>query len=76
MTTITNMIMNMIHRRARSFFGGGGGGVHFKLELTSCHQSFKYISLYNTERATFSSLKETSLCVRKIRNIVLSITHW
>ena len=37
-------------RRVRSFFGGG---VHFKLERTS----LKYISLYNTEGAPFSTEK-------------------
>ena len=54
-----------------------GGGVHFKLERTSCQQSLKYLSLYNTEGAPFpSEKKETSFCVIKIRNIILSITHW
>ena len=43
-----------VFRRVRSFFGeGGGGGVNFKLERTSCQQSLKYISLYNTEGAPF-----------------------
>ena len=37
--------------------GGGGGGMHFKLERTSCQQSLKYISLYNTEDAPFSTKK-------------------
>ena len=37
--------------------GGGKGGVHFKLEQTSCQQSLKYISLYNTEGAPFSTEK-------------------
>ena len=62
-------------RRIRSFFGGG---VHFKVERTSCQLSIKYISLYNTEGAPFSTVqrKETSFCVRKIRNIILSITDW
>ena len=31
------------------------GGVHFKLERTSCQQSLKYMSLYNTEGAPFST---------------------
>ena len=39
-------------RRVRRFFGEG---VHFKLERTSCWQSLKYTSLYNTEGAPFSS---------------------
>ena len=30
-------------------------GVHFKLEQTSCQQSLKYISLYNTEVSPFST---------------------
>ena len=34
-----------------------GGGLHFKLERTSCQQSLKYISLYNTEGAPFSTEK-------------------
>ena len=38
-------------------------GVHFKLERTSCQQSLKYISLYNTGGAPFSTEK---------RNIFLS----
>ena len=43
--------------------------MHFKLERTSCKQSLKYVNLYNTEAAPFSQLrKETSFCVRKIRN--------
>ena len=33
-----------------------------------------YISLYNTEGAPFPLRKEISFCVRKIRNIILSIT--
>ena len=32
-----------------------GEGVHFKLERTSCQQSLKYLSLYNTEGAPFST---------------------
>ena len=31
--------------------------MHFKLERTSCQQSLKYISLYNTEGAPFSTEK-------------------
>ena len=49
-------------------------GVHFKLERTSCQQSLKYISLYNTEGAPFSTeKKETYFCLIKIRNIILGI---
>ena len=33
------------------------GGVHFKLERTSCQQSLKYMSLYNTGGAPFSTKK-------------------
>ena len=48
-------------RRVRSFLGGGG--VHFKLERTSCQQSLKYLSLYNTGGAPFSTEKRnTFLC--------------
>ena len=43
------------------------GGVHFKRERTSCQQSLKYISLYNTEGAPFSTEKRNIFCVRKIR---------
>ena len=32
--------------------------MHFKLEWTSCQQSLKYISLYNTEGAPFSTEKK------------------
>ena len=32
-------------------------GVHFKLERISCQQSLKYISLYNTGGAPFSTKK-------------------
>ena len=41
-----------------------GGGVHFKLERTSCQQSLKYISPYNTEGAYFST--ESAVYVRYI----------
>ena len=41
-----------------AFSAGGGGGVHFKLEpRTSCQQSLKYVSLYNTEGAPISTEK-------------------
>ena len=40
-----------------------GGGVHFKLERTSCQQSLKYISLYNTKGASFSTVKKKHLFV-------------
>ena len=43
--------------RTQLFRRRGGGGVHFKLERTSCQQSLKYISLYNTGGATFSTKK-------------------
>ena len=43
-----------LFRRVRSFFGGG---IHFKLERTSCQQSLKYTSLYNTGGAPFSTEK-------------------
>ena len=46
-------------RRVRSFFGGE---VHFKLERTSCQQSLKYISLYNTDGAPFSTEKR-NICL-------------
>ena len=39
-------------RRVCSFFSRG---VHFKFDQTSCQQSLKYISLYNTEGAPFST---------------------
>ena len=44
---------------AYAAFSAGEGGVHFKpeLERTSCQQSLKYISLYNTEGAPFSTVK-------------------
>ena len=45
-----------------AFSAGEGGegeeGVHFKLEWTSCRLSLKYISLYNTESAPFSTQKK------------------
>ena len=59
-----------------AFSARRGGGVHFKLERTSCQQPLKYISLYNMEGAPFLLKKETCLCVRKIRNIILTITYW
>ena len=63
-------------RRVRSFFGAeGGGGVHFKLERTSCQHSLKYISLYNKEGAPFSSEKIHIFCVINIRSIILSVIH-
>ena len=72
------ILSTVLYRRVRSFFGGGEGGrVHFKLERTSCQQSLKYIFLYNKEGAPFSTeKKETCFCVTKIRNIILSISHW
>ena len=42
---------------AHAAFSAGGGGVHFKLERTSCQHSLKYISLYNAEGAPLSSEK-------------------
>ena len=65
---------NAYIRRVRSFFGGGG--VHFKLERASCQQSLKYISLYNTGDAPFSTKKRNIFCVRKLRNIIISVTDW
>ena len=66
-------------RRVRNFLGGGwGGGVHFKLERTSCQQSstiYIYICIIRKVHP-FLLRKETSFCVRKIRNIILSITNW
>ena len=53
----------MKNRRVRSFYGGGGGGVHFKLERTSCQQSLKYISLYNTGGAPLFYLEKKHLFV-------------
>ena len=50
-----------------SFSAGGGGGGHFKLERerTSCQQHLKYISLYNTEGARFSTEKRNIfLCTK------------
>ena len=43
-----------LQQARHSFFGGG---VHFKLEGISCQQSLKYISLYNTGGAPFSTEK-------------------
>ena len=61
-------------RRVRSFFGGE---VHFKLERTLFQQSLTYISMYNTEGASFSSEeRKMFLCNFKIRIIILTITHW
>ena len=61
-------------RRVRSFLGGG---VHFKLERTSCQQSLKYISVYIIRKVhPFLLKKETGFCVIKIRNIILTIIHW
>ena len=51
-------LFSRCYRCVRSFFSGGGGGVHSKLERTSCQQSLKYTSLYNMEGATFSTEKE------------------
>ena len=49
------------HNASAAFSVGGGG--HFKLERTSCQQSLKYISMYNTEGAPFSSEeRNTFLC--------------
>ena len=65
---------DVIFGRIRSFFGGG-----CTLSLSGSHvsmQSLKCVSLYNTEGASFSNKKETSFCIFKIRNIILSITHW
>ena len=48
---------------AYAAFSVGGGGVHFKLERNSCQQSLKYISLYNTGDAPFSTKKRNNfLC--------------
>ena len=58
---------------AYAAFSAGGGGVHFKLERNSCQQSLNYISLYNTKGAPFLLRKEMSFCVRKIRNIILTM---
>ena len=48
--------MNSLRRRVRSFFGGE---VHFAFELerTLCQQSFKYVSLYNTDGVPFPGEK-------------------
>ena len=46
-----------------AFSAGGRGGVHFKLEQTSCQQSLKYISLNNTEGAPFSTEKKKHVFV-------------
>ena len=43
--------------QARTQLFRRGGGVHFKLDRTSCQQSLKYISLYNTGGAPFSTEK-------------------
>ena len=43
------------------FRRGGGGGVHFKLERTSCQQSLKYIFLFNKEGAPFSTEKKRNM---------------
>ena len=57
--------MNVNNTGAYAAFSGGG--VHFKLERTSCRQSLKYISLYyalyNTESASFSTEKKKDLFV-------------
>ena len=50
--------------------------MHFKLERTSYQQSLKYIYLYKTEGAPFSTEKRNLFCVRKICNIILRITDW
>ena len=47
----------LIYSGVYAAFSAGGGGVHFKLERTSCQQSLKYISLYNTGGAPFSTEK-------------------
>ena len=49
---------------------GGGGGVHFKLERTSCQQSLKCISLYNTEGVHFSTEKRNIFFVY-VRYVIL-----
>ena len=55
-------IVPLHSRRVRSFFGGGGGGVHFKLERTSCQQSLIIIrKVY-----PFLLRKETSLCTKYV----------
>ena len=46
-----------VNAGAYAAFSAGGGGVHFKLDRTSCQQSLKYISLYNTGGAPFSTEK-------------------
>ena len=50
-------------RRVRSFFGVEGGGGTLSLKRTPCQQSLKYISLYNTGGAPFSTEKRKHLFV-------------
>ena len=53
--SVIKMAQFIVSNQARTQFfrrgGRGGGGVHFKLERTSCQLSLKYLSLYNTECA-------------------------
>ena len=44
-----------------------GGGVHFKLERTSCQQSLKYVSIVRKVHL-FLLRKKISFCVCKILN--------
>ena len=68
-------MQKLIQLQARTQLFRRGGGLHFKLERTSCQQSLKYIYLCIIRKVQpFLVKKETCFCVIKIRSIIPSLS--